>query len=65
MAKFCRGCNQFKGTVKTCLHCGLPFCSDCRASSNICKDCFLIKNESKVIGEYYNEKKHFVIVNTV
>lgn len=52
MAKYCRGCNQFKGDVETCKICKLPVCSDCRAMSNMCKDCYLEKNELVIIREY-------------
>lgn len=41
MAIFCKSCLAFRGSIRTCRICSLPFCSDCRASINLCKDCFI------------------------
>ena len=61
MAKFCRVCNQFKGGVTTCIVCKLSVCKDCRIS-NVCKDCYLVTNQTQLIGEYYNESDKKIVV---
>lgn len=54
--KKCPNCLKEAPTEKRCKQCGKFICNSCWATSQLCKECYLIQNDKFLVAEYFADK---------
>ena len=52
----CQNCGEEVNIIVVCRRCGSRGCMGCFVDG-LCKDCFIVGNESGFVQDYENEKK--------